>query len=486
MKINHIRNKNLLEDVEDGGVIDVDQSVDKLADEITDAYAEGEGVLIPEENAENTAKEIKDAAKGIKTEIVYAPIVAKNRITEVLDFAFADASMDKASGIRPSANILIDGLPGSGKTAIVSDWAEAKGCNLVYVNAKNKDLDAFLNGYPVPVDNPSARSKKSVDQAYSAAINALDEPNSILFLDEFNRAPSDIRASLLTLINEHKVSGDTKKGYRYFKELLFSVACINPSIPTDEGAMPLNDAEKSRFTPGLSLIYDSNTKDAISYVRLRYKQRIEKIPKDLPKAQREMLFRKWSCAEHMLLFILSDRKFAFDDRKLDTLNSLASQDATMLNQRSLIEAIEKYAYMGKNFVIRMLSLNVGKDEPLEAKAFSHEKRSMLLEILMKYQDPQIDIPADFHKGVAEEDDAEDIENPNAKSGGGSGSGDMQEVETGSLGKQDVYGVGDLDDIDLDGGIEIDDGMFASITGGNKQPAVSEAEAKKRISEFNFS
>lgn len=485
MKIKHVRNKRLLEAVDDEEVINVDQSTDDLAKDITDAYAQGAGVVIPEENADNTAKELKDAAKGIKTEVIYAPIVAKNRITEVLDFALADASMDMAAGIRPSANILIDGLPGSGKTAIVGDWAEARGCHLVYVNAKNKDLDAFLNGYPIPVDNPNARSKKSVDQAYSSAIDELDEDNSILFLDEFNRAPSDIRASLLTLINEHKVAGDNK-GYRYFKKLLFSVACINPSIPTDEGAMPLNDAEKSRFTPGLSILYDSNTKDALAYVRLRYKQRIEKIPKDLPKQTRELMYRKWSCAEDMLLFILSDRTFSFDDRKMDTLNDLAKQDATMLNQRSLIEAIEKYAYKGKQFVIQMLELDVTDTADLHAKAFSNAKREMLLKILNKYQDPQVKIPDDFHDGVeAEEDPTYVVDGDSQGSGGGGKGGDMEEVDAGSLGKQDVYGVGDLDDIDLSGGIEIDDSMFASITGG-KQPAVSEAEAKKRISEFDFS
>ena len=72
-------------------------------------------------------------------------------------------------------NILVDGLPGSGKTAIVRDWARARGCNLVYVNAKNKDLDAFLNGYPVTMDDSTRRSGKKVDQAYSAAIDKLKE-----------------------------------------------------------------------------------------------------------------------------------------------------------------------------------------------------------------------------------------------------------------------------------------------------------------------
>jgi Cdc6-like AAA superfamily ATPase len=189
-------------------------SVDVVADGVKDqvvAATDGEEV-ISDENAVKVAAEIKqtadevDAGAAIISNGEEEPLGVKNAITDTLDAALNASLRNKRRGIKSGNNVLIVGLPGSGKTATVYDWAKARGnVNLVYINAKNNDLEAYINGYTVrDAENPN-----KVKQAYSDNLAALEEPNSVLFLDEYNRQiKPNIRASLYTLINEHKISGE--------------------------------------------------------------------------------------------------------------------------------------------------------------------------------------------------------------------------------------------------------------------------------------
>jgi MoxR-like ATPase len=102
-------------------------------------------------------------------------------------------------------NVLISGLPGSGKTAIVENWAKSRGINCIEINAKDNDLEAFINGFTVRDDE----DRSQVTKAYSNTLDALKDEtkNHIIFLDELNRQTKDqIRGSLLTLINNKTIS----------------------------------------------------------------------------------------------------------------------------------------------------------------------------------------------------------------------------------------------------------------------------------------
>lgn len=161
--------------------------------------------------------------------------------------------ISKYSGTHDGSDILVTGLPGSGKSAITREWAKSRGVELFYLNAKNDDLGAILNGFPVDTTEETEDGKivHRADRSFSKSVDMLDRERSVLFLDEFNRAPSKLRATLLSLINEHVVEGPGEDGYRHFNNLLFSIACVNPSVPTDPGALDLNDAEMSRFVDKL-------------------------------------------------------------------------------------------------------------------------------------------------------------------------------------------------------------------------------------------
>ena len=223
-------------------------SVSEIADAVqsaTEVASNGEETY-SDQKAETIAAELKTAAKGLDR-TKWAPLDVPSALTDALDKCLAKAMIAQKSGRKDGTDLLVNGLPGSGKTGITKQWAEDRGINLFYLNAKNDDLGAILNGFPVDTTETDEEGNQvhKVQRSYSTALDPLKQPRSVLFLDEFNRAAPKLRATLLTLINEHEIEGPGKKGVYRFENLLFTIACVNPSVPTDPGAMNLNDAEKS-------------------------------------------------------------------------------------------------------------------------------------------------------------------------------------------------------------------------------------------------
>lgn len=91
-----------------------------------EAEADGEPINVTDKNAIETAKDIKDVAKKIDAQ-AYVATISDNKLVRTLDKALraAENERDEADllGIKPKSNfnILVSGLPGSGKTAIVKD-----------------------------------------------------------------------------------------------------------------------------------------------------------------------------------------------------------------------------------------------------------------------------------------------------------------------------------------------------------------------------
>lgn len=354
--------KRLFEDVEDtqAGVtsaevdnievepIDPTDKPEQIADEVQDqveAGSEGE-TTISDTNAQKVAQEIVSAGDDIgagSAFVVPESIGTDNKITRLLEKALKVSIRNRKMGLKENCNVLLIGLPGSAKTASVYDWAKGKGSdvNLVYVNAKNNDLEAYINGYTLP----DKADTDYVKQAYSKNLSELDEPNSVLFLDEYNRQiKPHVRASLLTLINEHYIVGNDpdprdpegKKRLKThtFKNLLFTIACINPAVPTDKGAAPLNDAELSRFAAILDGL-DSDPASAADYLNKRFDILIATYPKDDPDYAE--ILETFLRIQHLGLFIVRHYNFDYDTR--DDLNVLYTKQKKMLNQRSLGEIL---------------------------------------------------------------------------------------------------------------------------------------------------
>ena len=141
-------------------------------------------------------------------------------------------------------NILLIGDAGFSKTAATKEWAQKNGINLVYKDAKTMN----------PADLGGIVARDADDPRYATRLGSsefaksLSKPNSVLFLDEYNRAKQEMRGSLLTLVQDHVIWDPNAEGEQgYLENFLFTVAAINPANSAYAGAKPLDPAERSRF-----------------------------------------------------------------------------------------------------------------------------------------------------------------------------------------------------------------------------------------------
>lgn len=370
----------LVEDVE---TVDVDSSVDEIADDVLDA---GD---MSEAEAEEIAAEIKEVGDAVNAEeAVYIDnynektdaLDTKNVMTDVLDRALEYALKQQKLGQHSMGNVLISGLPGSGKTAIVENWCKARGVNMIDINAKDNDLEAFINGFTVRDDN----DRSVVTKAFSNTLDDLkrEDINHVIFLDELNRQTKDqIRGSLLTLINNKTIR--VKGGTHYFKTLLFTVACINPHLKSDPGAAKLFQAEKTRYLFKLKNAHsDSRTTD--DFLLKYYDKLVSKLNPKHPDYLENL--EDFLRIQHLGRFIVNHRNFSYDgedaksnDDLQGMLRDLEMEDADMLNQRMLFELLKASA--GRVDMFRML---------LDSSDFLAEKMEMLRDILDEYTEPKFE------------------------------------------------------------------------------------------------
>lgn len=440
------------ETVEDSDLVIDDipsASTDEIADAVQSAAEEASDgkETYSDANAQQIAGQIKTYADGFDA-AAWAPVDVKNAFTDLLDDCLANALVAQASGTHDGVDLLVTGLPGSGKTGIFKEWAKARGVNDFYLNAKNDDLGAILNGFPVntTTTDSDGNTVNQVDRAFSKALDKLDRTRSVLFLDEFNRAAPKLRATLLTLINEHKVEGNGKDGFRKFDNLLFTVACINPSVPTDPGAMDLNDAEMSRFVNKLD--WDSKTDEALKYINFYLNKLLKQLdPQDKNYA---FFYVRYTKIFNLARALLTDYRFEFDSR--DDLLDLFNDKATMLNQRALTDGLMSHGYSKQKF------LNWIDNH----SKFLDKDKVMIHEILDPWTEPDVQAPGAGNTGSS----------PAATNTANATSGNENSD--------------DFDSIFGTDGDESDTDLFGSTASAAGQAAkVSAADAMSRIKSFDF-
>ena len=180
---NYNKKRKLTEDTESPEELAVDNldsvSVSELADVVkasAEEASEGEETY-SDSKAEKIASEIKTYAKGFDAS-AWAPLDVPSELTDKLDDCLANAMAAQASGTHDGVDLLVSGLPGSGKTGITKQWAKDRGVNLFYLNAKNDDLGAILNGFPVDTieKDENGNDVHKVTRSYSKSLDKLDEP----------------------------------------------------------------------------------------------------------------------------------------------------------------------------------------------------------------------------------------------------------------------------------------------------------------------
>lgn len=281
MKINKLTENLKLLEAEDLASTDPrTDSVADLADAINDEITElsdGEREL-PDETAAEVAKITKDIALQVDASNIafviddndYNDTKIENFLSKTLDRAYRTAKRTFKDGGKNGANVLIEGLPGAGKTAIVESWCRENGLILVAINATDPKIETAINGMPLrdtTKADENAVTYAYVKEKFAPMLDPANEGKCVLFVDEFNRQKTvQLRRPFMSLYNE-KRNADGSLDFR--KTLLFSVVCINPFGPQyhDQGVGEMYPAELDRFIYKRmgDKGFDSSTEESIKY-----------------------------------------------------------------------------------------------------------------------------------------------------------------------------------------------------------------------------
>ena len=137
-------------------------------------------------------------------------------------------------------------------------------------------------------------------------LDQLDRPNSVLFLDELNRARPDVRAALLQLINDHIVQDfEADGGMRFFDNFLFTVAAINPAGKAGYQTFELDQAEKGRFR---NKYVKADNASWLDFAYEQYMEEAQQLADEDPKLAAESIGRA-----EIAKSIAGNANFSFDD-----------------------------------------------------------------------------------------------------------------------------------------------------------------------------
>ena len=294
-------------------------SKDLIADALDDAYRE--------------AKAEKSLRKGSKS------IVAKKRYFDDEDYISDDSikelgiwnaefeneedEEDEEEVILTSnitwPNVLLVGGAGVGKTARVKAWAKKRNVTIVLKLASSLErVDMGGVQTPIKVTDQDGNDKYVAARLSPIEFDALDDPNSILFLDEFNRANQSVRGAMLTLINDHLcVDASSQSGVKEL-DFLFTVAAINPGGGmSDYNTDELDAAERSRFR---TIKVTPETEVIFKYYRETWNTKLRYYIKELKKIRSKEAYNKIvECKNKLdLLDALEGVNFKFNDDADDT------------------------------------------------------------------------------------------------------------------------------------------------------------------------
>ena len=148
-------------------------------------------------------------------------------------------------------HVLLEGVPGLGKTLLVRTLADTLQCKFARIQFTPDLMPADLIGTNVIVETPEGRRKFEFQQGPIFA--------NVLLADEINRATPKTQSALLEAMQEHSV---TVAGQTHLLEGLFlTMATQNPLEM--EGTYPLPEAQLDRFFFKLLVKFPS-TDDMVS------------------------------------------------------------------------------------------------------------------------------------------------------------------------------------------------------------------------------
>lgn len=123
-------------------------------------------------------------------------------------------------------NVMISGLPGSGKTSITKQWAEDNGIILAPYDLSldvtviyEEDAGGILR--PAKAEDPVAVAKQLI---YTALEKYKDGPDFVLFLDDYHMATKENLEAIYYTIDTQKIHNPATGEEIELKNMLFTVA----------------------------------------------------------------------------------------------------------------------------------------------------------------------------------------------------------------------------------------------------------------------
>ena len=261
---------------------------------------------------------------GSDVEIVY-----RGDIEKALDDAYRTNKRANKRGTGEFVSILLVGNAGTGKTARVKSWCKEKGLHLVQKNAQTMDI-ADIGG----IYSPNEDKTRAINLPNGAfdELNGTDGRGVVLFLDEFNRANSQVRFTLAQLIDEHKIPDATEEGsYHHFTNLQLVVAAINPATYGVYNTEPLDIAELNRFR---QVEVKPDKLATLNYLTKFYGEQMELDAEDGDNES----YKENQGRLQLATALLKSQSFKFDDN--EDIAAAAEAGDSILSPRSLTRCLE--------------------------------------------------------------------------------------------------------------------------------------------------
>ncbi len=181
------------------------------------------------------------------------------------------------SCILAKGHLLIEDIPGVGKTTLSHTLAKTLGLNYQRIQFTNDILPADIIGSSIY--NPD----KNDFEFKSGPIF-----NQIILADEINRSPPKSQSALLEAMEEHQV---TVEGHVYpLPDPFFVIATQNPS--NQIGTFPLPESQLDRFLMRIELGYPNQQAERELLTGINRHQMIDHIIEQLPADQLTLLQSK--------------------------------------------------------------------------------------------------------------------------------------------------------------------------------------------------
>ena len=164
-----------------------------------------------------------------------------------------------------SGHVLIEGVPGLGKTLLVRAMAQALSLAHARVQFTPDMMPSDVTGHAVL--DPSTRELRIVRGPVFT---------HVLLADEINRAPAKTQSALLEVMQEHQV---TLEGQTIPVPRPFMVLATQNPVET-EGTYPLPEAQLDRFLFKIEIGYPSSAEEVAVVVRATADQPGDELPLD--------------------------------------------------------------------------------------------------------------------------------------------------------------------------------------------------------------